>query len=360
MAQTERKPYYDIARIQDIPILEVCQQLGIPVQQKGGKPWCKLREERTASTILHPENNTFHDFGANWHGDAIDLVSDVRGVSKGDAIRFLAEVFHISPETPDRNGNGLSDWEYRQIGIAGDLATKNFDFDLEHQGVESVMQLSQCYGIPMNDLRQRYPKVYEQLLRQKAVPFVKALRDDYYLEVFSRYSLAKGIGAEHVFQSGQAQAEFSQKIAQLQRAEGTLLRACQRTSIRAYPVGSYEPESDLNKILNGDIKIPLGERSYWDMNQLAREQGTTVKYRSVDYGKYLSGNLEAFQHSAFLKKDAVVVGFLETDYTRIKPVLDSMRPNTLEALTAKVREQMADINTKTQTSFRTVERDLVR
>lgn len=357
MAQTERKPFYDIARIRDIPILEVCQQLGIPVEQKGGKPWCKLREERTASTILHPENNTFHDFGTNRHGDAIDLVCEVHGVNKGDAIRFLAEVFHISPETPNRHSIGLSDWEYRQIGIAGDLATKNFDFDLERQGIERVTQLSQRYGIPMNDLRQQYPKIYAQILRQKAIPFVKGLRDEYYLEVFSRYSLTKGIGAEHVFQSEQAQVEFSRRIAQLQRAEGVLLRACQGTSIRAYSVGSYEPGTDLSRILSGELKIPLGGKSYWEMNSIAREQGTAVKYQTVDYGKYISGTLDGFQHSAFLKKDAVVVGYLEKDYTRIKPVLDS---NTLEALTAKVRQQMADNNTKIQPPFRTTERGLAR
>lgn len=341
---------YDLTKLREIPIQDVCNVLGVQVENHGGRYWCRLRDERTASTILHPEKNTFHDFGSGQHGDAIDMVSTVQGIGKGDAIRFLADSFHISAEADPQRETGLNDWEYRQIGLAGDLATKNMDFDLSRQSVEEITQLSQRYGIPMNDLRRQYPRVYEQLLRKKALPYVKQQRYDYYLEVYSQDRLAKAVGAEHLFQSPQIQDDLSTKITQLQRAEGILRRACEDTSIRAYPVGHYEPAEDLRRIQSGEIKIPLGAHSYWEMNKIAGGNHTAVKYRTVDVGAYLSGKLDSFVHSAFLKQDAVVVGYLETDYRQIRPVLDTMRPqkkerepppvSTLDALVADAQKQL--------------------
>lgn len=351
-----QKQYYDLTKIREIPIQDVCQSLGIQVQNRGGRYWCKLRDERTASTILHPEKNTFHDFGSGQHGDAIDMVSTVLGVGKGDAIRFLADTFHIAPEAEKQRETGLNDWEYRQIGLAGDLATKNMDFDLTRQSVEEVTQLSQRYGISMNDLRRQYPRVYEQLLRNKAVPYVKQQRYDYYLEVYTQGRLTKAVGAEQLFNSQQIQDTLSARISQLQRAEGILRRACENTSIRAYPVGHYEPTEDLRRIQSGEIKIPLGEHTYWEMNKIAEEHHTAVKYRTVDIGAYLSGKLDGFTHSAFLKQDAVIVGYLESDYRQIKPVLDTMRSRekerqppsvpTLDELVADAQKQISQQQSK--------------
>lgn len=350
--QTERNNYYDLPKIREIPIEEVCQVLGIQVANRGGRFWCKLREERTASTILHPDKNTYHDFGTGQHGDAIDLVSTVQGIGKGEAIRFLADTFHIPPEAGKQRKTGLNSWEYRQIGLAGDLATKNMDLDLTRQDVEAVSQLSQRYGIPMNDLRRQYPRVYEQLLRSKAIPYVRRQRYDYYLEVYTQGRLTKAVGSEQLFQSQQIQDALCTRISQLQRAEGLLRRACENTAIQAYPVGHYEPTADLKRIQYGEIKIPLGERTYWEMNKIAGENHTAVKYRTVDVVEYLSGKLDGFTHSAFLKCDTVVVGYLESDYRQIRPVLDIMRVNerqppdsTLDALVADAKKQISQQQT---------------
>lgn len=353
-----QKQYYDLTKLRDIPIQDVCQALGIQVENRGGRYWCKLRDERTASTILHSEKNTFHDFGSGQHGDAIDMVSTVQGLGKGDTIRFLADTFHIAPEAEKQRETGLSDWEYRQIGLAGDLATKNMDFDLTRQSVEEVTQLSQRYGIPMNDLRRQYPRVYEQILRSKAVPYVKQQRYDYYLEVYTKGRLTKAVGVEQLFQSQQIQDDLSTKISQLQRAEGIFRRACENTSIQAYPVEHYEPTEDLKRIQSGEVKIPLGDYSYWEMNKIAGKNHTAVKYRTVDVGEYLSGKLDAFTHSAFLKQDAVIVGYLESDYRQIKPVLDTMQPqkkerqpppvSTLDTLVADAQKQISQQQARPQ------------
>lgn len=372
--QSERNRHYDLSRIRDISILDVCQSMGIQVETRGGRSWCKIREERTASTLLHPEKNTFHDFGTGQHGDAIDLVSTVQGVNKGDAIRFLADTFHIVPETGIQRDAGLSDWEYRQIGLAGDLATKNMDFDLERQDVEKVSRLSQRYSMPLNDLRRQYPWAYEQILREKAIPYVKVQRYNYYLEVYTQGRLVKEVGAEQLFHSQQIQDALSSRISQLQRAEGILRRACENTALRAYPVGQYEPVQDLIRIQNGEIKIPLGEHTYWEMNKIAGENHTAVKYRTVAFTEYLSGKLEGFTHSAFLKQDAVVVGYLESDYRQIKPVLDTMeaprraaendripaKGNTLDTLVSDAKKQITQQQIKPQPPVRMQGRGLER
>ncbi len=352
--RSEKSNHYDLSKIREISILDVCQCLGIPVSDRGGRYWCKLRDERTASTILHPEKNTFHDFGTGQHGDAIDMVSTIQGIGKGDAIRFLADSFHISPETGPQQGTGLNDWEYRQIGLAGDLATKNMEFDLAHQSLEAATQISRQYGMPMNDLRRQYPQTYEQLIRHKAIPYVRQQRYDYYLEVFTQGRLAKAMGAEQLFNSPQIQDALANRISQLQRAEGILHRACEGTYIRAYPAGQYEPTEDLRRIQSGEIKIPLGERTYWEMNKIAGEKHTAVKYRTVDVGEYLSGKLDGFTHSAFLKQDAVVVGYLESDYRQMRPVLDTMREkerqppprSTLDTLVADAQKQITQQQAK--------------
>lgn len=335
MSQTTTKthrPFYDrdkLDQMKQIPILDLCNHFGIEFEKKGGTYWCKLRPERTASTQLYPDNNTFFDHGIKQKSDNIGLISTFFGVDRGEAIHMIADAYYISPDNPRKGlaNDELTLWEYAKIGLDGGMATRNFDFDLEKQGFARVTELSLRYGMPMNVLKKNNPGIYEKLLKQRALPHVRDLRMDYYMEVFSKYNLAKAVGSEDVFYRAAENGEFKKMIEELQLSESILERACKGTKIDVWPVGKYDPAADLQKLLSGEVKLALGTASYYELKDLAAQQKTTVKYRTVDFSGFMNSidTLSNFSHSAFIKDGNVVVGFLEKDYSKIKPFLDKIR-----------------------------------
>lgn len=342
MSQMNHKPFYDLEQIKQIPIQEVCQRLGINLEKKGGSFWCKLRSERTASTKLYTDSNTFYDFGSHERGDNIGLVSTYNNVDRGEAITLIANAFGISPVNP-RSGLGVNEltlWDYEKIGLDGQLATKNFDFDLIRQGIDRVSELSARYAMPMNDLKRSYSFIYARLLKQRALPYVRDLRNIYYMDLFGAYNLAKAVGSLDVFHRAVQNGEFAGQIKELQNAERILKRACQGTQIDAWPVGEYNPEQDIEKIIAGTVKIPLGNASYQELKHLSEQEKSPVKYRTVSLDGFLSktDGLGAFAHSAFLKDGNVVVGYLEKDNAQIKPLLDQIRIPFKESLNQKIAQ----------------------
>lgn len=321
--------YYDLDQIKQIPILEVCSTFGIEVKEKSGKHWCKVRPERTESVILHTDRNIYHDFGTTQTSDNIGLVSAFFNVDRAKAIRMLGEAFHILPVNP-REGlqtGDLSVWDYEVIGLDGKMATRNFDFDPTRQDPSWIMQTSLRYAIPMNILKKTNRGIYEKLLWNRAIPHVRELRQDYYLEVLSQYQLAKAIGSQDVFEKIVDNGDFDKMIKDLQTAERVLERACRGTKIEARPVGEYDPKKDIDKILSGEAKLTLGNTSKSEMYKLAKQGDTSVKYQSADLVKFMADSMEldAFRHSAYLKDGKIIVAYLESDREEIKPLLDQMR-----------------------------------
>lgn len=341
MGANESNNFYNLEQLKSIPILDVCNVFGIVVERKGGQLWCKVRPERTASAILHPENNTFHDFGTNKTSDVIGLVSVFKGIDRGGAMRKLAEAFCISTSNPR---GGLSDteltsWEYKKIGLDGGMATKNFDFDLSRQDPSRVMELSLLYGMPMNVLKRQHTRIFEKLIRNRALPHIRDLRQDYYMEVFSHYNLARNMGSTGAFHKSVENGEFDERIKELKQAESILIRACSGTWIKARPVGEYEPAADIEKILAGEIKIPtLGNATYDEVKKRAEEQNTSVSYYTVDFDGFmnLNGKLDPFAHNAFLKDGNVVVQYLRKDWKDLKDIFSRIRIQRKENLNDKI------------------------
>lgn len=349
--------YYDLNLIKAIPILDVCYQLGIQVEKKGDRYWCKLRNERTASVRLntHESPNSYVDFGgSNRKSDVIQFVCEALNISRGDSIKYLANAFSIPSERMDYHSTDLAIWEYEKIGMYGDLATKNFTFDLERQSVERVAELSSKYDMPMSDLRKKHPKIYEQLLRDKAVPFVRDLRNDYYLGLLQLHLMKIDNLPSHpdLFKS------LTDEIQALQNAERLLQKAAVKTSLKTFGIGVYDPVEDLKKLLAGEIKPSIGNRSYNQMQSAAKMLNCSVKYRTIPWEKFTFHGLSRFQHSAFFKGDKVVIGYLESDHNEIKPIFDKMmgRENLSSkiATAEKKRQETGQIN-RTKPS-RTAER----
>lgn len=333
----KRSPgFYDLEQINKIPIVDVCRQLlGIHVEKRGKDFWCKSRSERTASTILHPDENTFHDFGSGTHGNVISFVSYVRGVTPGTAISMLADCFHIPSINLNegKSNNHISDWEYEQIGLYGDRATKNFTWDFEHTSLERMHELSEKYAVPMNELRVKHPKMYDQLLRKNALPYIYQLRNQYYSDIKFDSWFVGEVATDALFNP----EKYSKQIKKLIGAEKILERACVGTSLSFTPK-QYDPVEDLEKMSSGELKPSLGAATKKELEADAETAKTQVKYRVMDYAAYMSSDIRSHNHTAFLKENnTVVVGFLASEYNKFRSYFEKgNKPEIKQSLDEKI------------------------
>jgi len=326
------KPYYDKNLVKAIPIVDVCHALGIETVSKGDKTWCKLRNERTPSTLLHtePSKNSYYDFGTGEHGNVIDLVETVNKMDFGSAITFLGELFDIEPENNQKRTKSfdLSNTEYKLIGIHGDLATKNFIFNIERTSVEQMAEISRKYSMSMSDLRKKHPKTYERVLRQKAIPYVKHLRNSYYFDVYCEYRSAQQYNSIDLFyRTAESRKHFDSVIKQLQSAERALCKAAKGTSLHVHGAGEYDPITDVVKIINGEITPELGSMDYIGIQKEAKLQNTEVKFYKTGLSQYFSvaEKLSSYTTSGFLTTDdCVVIRYLARDKAALQPIFDSI------------------------------------
>ena len=324
---TSRGNYYDLTQLKQIPITDVCQRLGMKLDRRHNGIWCKVRKESVASTLIHTDKNTFFDFGTNTGGDTISFIGYIMSLERKDAIRALADMYHIEPVNP-RDGmssSELTDWEYRQIGLYGDMATKNFDFDMEHMPVERIYEISTAYAMSMNELKKRHPKTYERILRQRALPYVRQLRNNYFLHVWNRYQIAAAVGNSQLFYSGDLNAAFADDLRDLNAAEHILDRAVKDTSIKLRKSMGYDPVKDLDLLSKGEIKPGLSEVGYAEIQAASKKTGCPIKYRTMDYSAYLDSGLDKHFHSAFFKSGKVIVGYLDKDWKELQPLIEQKK-----------------------------------
>lgn len=84
----------DIERLKAAsPILEVAADLGLQLKREGSgwKTRCFAHNDTGRPNLhIYPDGGA-KCFSCGWAGDVIDMVAEVKGVSKGEAIRWLAE-----------------------------------------------------------------------------------------------------------------------------------------------------------------------------------------------------------------------------------------------------------------------------
>lgn len=354
-----QKLFYDLKQIENIPILDVCQHFGIQVFYRGGKPWCKLRpNEKTPSTILNTEAtsrskaNTFYDFGVHEGGNTITLACMMMGLDRYSdfdryqAIQHLAEVFHISPARNEKFYAGnLTNSQYAKIGLYGDLATKNFSFDPERMDIDRIQEISEKYAVPMNQLKKEHPHTYERLLKRVSVPLIENFRNSLYMDIWTGRETARNVAADGqlLFQ----QQEFAEDLRQLQEMDEIFNRAIIGTHLKEFPNRSYDPEGILKKIDSGEIKPKLGNRTFRQMQKLAKKHQTTLKYRPLDgFSFYLQGEelLGDTPYSAFLDQGKAVVGYLEKDYDTLQPIFEQFAWTSASRLHDKLQDAEYRVN----------------
>lgn len=305
---------YDTAELKAIPIDEVCRAYGIEVKNRGGGLWCAIRDEKTPSCKLYMQNNTFCDFGnANFGGDTITLTKFVFSCDTKQAIEKLAQTFGIQPIRRDNYDVdvALSNWQYAEIGLYGDLASKNFDFDIDKYGIESVRKFAQKYSMTMNELKKEYPKVYENVLKARALPFLRARANDYYVSLHTHDLLCSELNIDFAQKPNELE-RFADNVKELNQAEKIMQQALQDTQIKRRPK-TYNALEDLTAIRTGKLTPDIGNTIYSELKNREALLGRQLQYKEVPVEQYRHANLTDIPHSAFLKKDKVNVCFSE-DY----------------------------------------------
>ncbi len=177
---------YNLKDIKAIPCEDIAKKYGIDLTRKHKRLWGKLREEKTASFSINLEKNLWYDFGSGKGGSVIDLVAEIEGISPIEAIHRLAEEYGFKKEQAI-GFRPLTNSQYKELGIEPERATMNFRFDLNKHSIEQLKRWEKKYAMPVKELANKYPNIYNKMVKKIALDNINVLRDVYY----SRLELLK-------------------------------------------------------------------------------------------------------------------------------------------------------------------------
>ena len=311
-----KKIRYDLGELREIPILSVCEYLDLPVEKRGRNFWCKVRNESQASVILHTDTNYFYDFGNEEHGNNIGLVQYAKGIGVGEAIRDLAQAFHILPsETMEDNlSKPLNAWEYKKLGLYGDLATKNLVFPVTTATVDELLDMEYGYRMTMNQLRQKEPDMYRHILETKAMPYVARKRNCFFMSVWNHYCFLQMMNRSVLFFDSERTAlKFESEVKDLEQSERALYKACLGTDIAIAEPQHYDPQRVLSRLLQGKLEFSLGTAEPDEIRSFVSEMGWKACEMTVSYDAYCAAPTDDHIHSAVFQKGQVTLLFPESE-----------------------------------------------
>lgn len=300
------KPFYDLDEIIAIPIEQVAEMYGVKLVRNGNSLWGAVRQEKTASTKFYTSTNTFCDFGnGNRGGNVINLVAYITGCDNESAIKTLAESFGIQPinNIREQRDFDLTNSQYEKIGVQAELATMNFDIDVEKYGIEKTMQFTDKYRMSVQQLAKEYPDTYANMLKHKAIPYVYSLRNEYYLACFNQYSLARAAGVD-IFSYKEMPTELVLLAQQQTATESIMSQAAQKANIN-FVAGKYDVRATIEGIDAGKINIEIGNTRYAELKQAEKGTGQKLEFQRVSKTLYDQKfiHIDSIRHSAFVSID---------------------------------------------------------
>lgn len=341
-ATIQKNLYYDPAAIKDLSILAVADMMGIKVRKRGKNYWCKIRDEKEPSVVLHPDTNYFYDFGNQVHGDVIAFVRYAKDLSYGAALHYLGEAFGLKPcmtrqQLMDRP---LTNWEYSRIGLHGDMATKNFVFPIETLPIQELAEIGSSYRMPLNQLLRKAPEVYRSLIRHTAMPYVENLRNSYYLDIWNYFHLvyAMGDNSTNLYSADKVRDRFKKDTSLLNKAEQVLYRAGKNAGLDVPEPSRHDPVAVIRQLLHGNLPITLGNTSRDSLSRIAQETGCTVLEGKVSFYSYFDERLLGFRHAAAYQGGEVSVQYLSSDASHIRPLLQELSAIPSRPLEAQIKE----------------------
>lgn len=317
---------FDLTQLKDIPIVDILRDIyGIEAHKNGERYYCKIRPERTGSCCIYP-TNTFYDFGSGAGGDTITLVAEMESCDKKTAIEKLAEWYNINPQNRKRNGNMLWEHEWKKLGIEPDMVSKNLniniiasdadrpdskaDINLYLQNSAQLTAFYEKYYVSMNEFRASDKVGYHTFLKRHILPELFNIRDDYYANLLSEYTLCCEIGGENfAYNAVISDLEINETAKEINEQSHLLRRAVDDISLLKTPLLNLNPEQDLKDIIDGKTAVKLSKKSYFDLCKYAKSKGEQLvvfQLSKADYThEYMSGGdqIHHLAHSCYYKNN---------------------------------------------------------
>lgn len=309
---------YDIDKIKEIPIKDVCDMLGITLGKKSGANiFGSIRNERTGSFSINPEKNIWRDWGTNEGGSIIDLVMKVQNVNEGKAIKILADHFNFEKQSsyntsynylPTKN-------QFKEIGIISDRTISNFDLDLEKQPLEKLEELEEKYSLSINELSKKNPEFYHKILDKKALPIISIERNSL-IDTLSKYGKETSQITRAFLKNQILELEESlnSKIDIYNKArldginkDNLKINVSHRLPEENFTVDmkeiytfNYQIKNTIKDLLPYELSIGYGNEYFSPTIMIDKENGKplgfqiTEEYTNEDYYKFLNNNSEKF------------------------------------------------------------------
>lgn len=173
--------YYDLDRIKEIPIEDVCSMYGISLTKKGANYWGKIRDEKTPSFSINPSKNSWRDWGMSIGGDNISLVAELERVEYSEAIQIMGAKFNVAATKQSHTSKKLpTQKEFDEIGIIAKRVMSNFTINLERQSISVLETLEKKYSISMYELSQQDKSMYHKLIDRKCMPIIYEKRKHFF------------------------------------------------------------------------------------------------------------------------------------------------------------------------------------
>lgn len=320
--------FYDIDKLNQIPIISVASAMGLSVQIQGSNHWCQIHSGDSTLVYLDPALNAFYAFGANVHGGVIRFVQHCKGLSPEEAVAFLAGQFDIVPTLTWEESlrRPLTNWEYKKIGLHGDMTSKNLGFPIDSNAVQMLQQLRDEQTMPLTDLLANHPEFYKQLILTKALPYVAYLRDSYQREVLNFfYSTSCSGDRELLVQAPEdLRAHLSNLTAQVNRCEGILYRAGLHAGLELPEPAKVDPVVLISQMLQGDEILTLGNCSFGQLSVLADRSGCSICERDIPASLYFDDRLLSIGHCAVYHGGSVLVQYLSSDEAEVMTITGSL------------------------------------
>jgi hypothetical protein len=333
----EIRNYYDLTEIKNIPLESIASIYNKSIAQRNGALWVNVRGEKTPSCRLYNETNTFCDFGnGRFGGDSVNFIAYCEGVEHklSDEERYvyiekLAQHFgvqpqNLNPKQPTEIELTLEQW--KRIGIQGDMASKNIDFDFEKYSEKQNMKFAEHYRVSMNELIKKDEKGYYQILKKRALPFLYEKRNDYYYQCFLEDKLSISNGQVSFENKEVIEMLISQKK-DLELSEKALSYAIKDENKLPYKYVEYDVKTDIEKIRKGEISFQVGNVDYLSLKQFENTQGHNLIFNTVTYEQYSflrRYDLDELPHSAFVKGNKVNVCYTQNDELVISKLIQEV------------------------------------
>lgn len=341
----EKYLLYDMEQIKEIPVTQVLSDYGIEIKNNQ----FKIRDERTPSCHVYP-NNTWHDFGANKGGRAIELVMALEDIEFKFAVQMLGSRYNISiinggKQNPRRKT--LSAEEYAYLGLFP-VTYKNIITEQNaHQftGVEQIQQIQEKYKMPMNKLFEENPTLYSDLLEEKALFEIK-YRKNSYLQSTKLFAMSIEQDAPSSADYQLNKAFYDRSLAEYQSTLFAYTKAVKYTTLeKTIKQFQIEPEKDLKNIRSQSIEI--GDFPYSSLKGIGKPlEHTKLSPQEYERFSFYVNSAQApldILYSAHERNETVTLSFLQEDNNLIRGILGTV--DKLEEFEQK-QEIAQDLPTK--------------